>query len=100
VAVRAWVVAFLETVCLPSWVRGPVDFWALARLAARRFSERGSFRGGGFEISGFEISEGGVCGSESSAMRLLGAVEGAVVAFDSSNGKAIVMVSPLLEFPS
>ncbi len=33
--------AFFDTRSLPSAVRGPVDFWALARLAARRRSEMG-----------------------------------------------------------
>ena len=36
---RPWVVALRELLALPSGVLGPVDFWALARLAASFFSE-------------------------------------------------------------
>ena len=36
-----WRVAFNDERCLPSLVRGPVDFLALVRLAARRASEMG-----------------------------------------------------------
>ncbi len=39
----AWRVAFMQERCLPSGVRGPVDFCALARFAARRASEMGRF---------------------------------------------------------
>jgi hypothetical protein len=35
-----WVEAFWEERALPSGVLGPVDFWALARLAARRWGVR------------------------------------------------------------
>src|SRR6266508_1964379 len=41
--------AFLETFFFPAGVRGPVDFWALARLAARRLGEIGGLR---FEFGG------------------------------------------------
>src|SRR5579862_6558977 len=33
-AVSPWVTLFRRTAALPRAVRGPVDFWALARLAA------------------------------------------------------------------
>ena len=36
-----WRVAFREERCLPSGVRGPVDFLAFSRLARRRASETG-----------------------------------------------------------
>ena len=36
-----WRTPFKDERCLPSGVRGPVDFFALARLAARRASEMG-----------------------------------------------------------
>jgi hypothetical protein len=53
--VRPWRRAFKEDFCLPSVVRGPVDFWAFKRLISARFMSvspmedtggRGKFEGG------------------------------------------------------
>jgi hypothetical protein len=54
-------VEFWEEICFPSSVLGPVDFWALARLAARRRSEICDWEAAGAGMGNsdlrFEISE-------------------------------------------
>src|SRR5580658_1894277 len=42
--VRPWTKPFMTQTSLPFWVRGPVDFLALARLAANCLSDIGMVR--------------------------------------------------------
>jgi hypothetical protein len=55
--VRPWRRAFREDFCLPSGVRGPVDFWAFKRLISsrvRRFFLRLEDTGGRVSFAGSE----------------------------------------------
>src|SRR5204863_9337284 len=48
---------FWEEIFFPEGERGPVDFWAFLRLAARRLREMGEWGSG--EVGGEEEREGG-----------------------------------------
>ena len=55
--VNPWRRAFIEERCLPWAVRGPVDFWALARLMAARWAARPLASGAAGAVKVFMTSE-------------------------------------------